>query len=362
MGGESGTAAFDVPASPETRGALGRYQERARGLVIGGVFALLVAAWQLTHRWDTAWAPVVAPAFLLLGLAAGAVGLRSLSLARRMGRALAWGSWSAHPAVLVPLGPFTTGAVLTDPVSGEARPLLVRALPWRRRLARPGTGGELWWCGGPAGGGVLTAQRGGGLLWAESVRDGGTRDRLAARAGAPGRDVPEPRSTEPRTTEAGPLGPVRAPRRKGRWRWVALVGVLALGFAFLCAESAKEDPRVDVTVLGRGPGDSCTVAWTDPSDGSHKTGPFRCAPAPKPEPEWSLWPEPPEERPQTGYVVSYGPWEGELYNAEREGTSAFRDAEAIRVLGVVALLAGLAGGAAGLLTRRRRAGRGAVED
>ncbi|MER7517182.1 hypothetical protein [Streptomyces sp. NPDC126499] len=351
MGGDGGTAAFDVPGVP---GALGRYRERARGWVVGGVLAIAVAAWQPAHRWGTVWAFAVAPVFLVLGLAAGAVGLRSLSLGRRMGEALRSGSWSAYPAVLVPRGPKPAGVVLTDPVSGEARPLLVRALPWRRRLARPGAGGELWWCGAPGGGGVLTAPGGGGLVWAEPVREDGARGLRAGRAADPGREAP---------SGAVPPGPdpVESRRSRGVWRWVVLVGVLALGFARLCAESAKEDPRVEVLVLERGPGDSCTVAWTDPFDGRPRSGPFRCAPAPEPGPEPGpdVWSRPYDGR-QTGYVVSYGFWEGELYNADREGTSAFRDAEALRVLGAVTLLVGLAGGTAGLVTRRRFAGRAAV--
>ncbi|GAA3393879.1 hypothetical protein [Streptomyces roseoviridis] len=345
MGGDKDGAAFDVPGTPE---ALGRYRERARGWVIGGVLALAVAAWQLAHRWGTLWGPVVAPVFLVLGLAACAVGLRSLSLGRRMEHALRSWPWAAHPAVLVPLGPYGTGVVLTGPDGAEPQPLLVRALPWRRRLLRTAPGGELWWCGVPGRGGVLTARRGGGPLWAEPVLGGRTRNRLLGRTAAgPGPDAAEPPAADP----------ARGRRRKGRWRWVVLVGLLALGFARLCTESAKEDPRVEVLVLDRGPGDSCTVAWTDPVDGRPKSGPFRCAPAPEPEP--GLWPEPYEDR-QTAYVVSYGPWEGELYNARREGTSAFRDAEALRVLGAVTLLVGLVGGTAGLVTRRRLAGRTAV--
>ncbi|MFI8824440.1 hypothetical protein [Streptomyces sp. NPDC053431] len=149
-------------------------------------------------------------------------------------------------------------------------------------------------------------------------------------------------------TDALPL-PAPTPPRRGVWRWVVAVGGVVLGFAVLCESSVADDPRVEVTVEARLPDGSCTVSWTDPFDGVRRTGPYRCAWHPR-----RPFGEEDEVR-ETGHVVSYGPWQGDLYNADGEGTRVFVETRALEVLGGVTLFVGLAGGADELRRRRRKA-------
>ncbi|MFG3347537.1 hypothetical protein ACGF1Z_21010 [Streptomyces sp. NPDC048018] len=404
-----------------TREALTRHRERARGWAVCGPLTGLVGAWLAVGPFRTGPSTLVGIGLLVLGAAGAALGFGALSGARRMEDALAAGPWTPLPAVRVP-----RALVVRDPASGEIWPLTVRTVPWRRRLARPDARGELWWCGDPATGGVLSRPGSGELLRAVPVR-GGAREVAAERAtaawpparagaggtGAPGTpaegDAPHtggapagtdgpahtngpagtngsahtngpagadgpthtngpagtngPAHTNGPTHTNGPgtgtAGDVPFPaasgsvpvRRRGGWRWVVVVGALVLGFARLCEVSVADDPQVELTVEAWQPDGSCTVTWTDPFDGVLRSGPYRCAQHPE---------RPFERHRETGHVVSYRPWQGELYNAQREGTRAFVETRALKVLGAVTLLVGLAGGAADLLLRRRRSTREAT--
>ncbi|MFJ9807650.1 hypothetical protein ACIRTB_05430 [Streptomyces sp. NPDC101158] len=392
MGG--GSAALYEAGTGE---ALARYRERARGWAVCGPIAALVGAWPAFGPFGNGTSTFVGYGLLVLGLAGAALGFGALSGARRMEDALASGPWTPLPAVRVSAAP---ALVVRDPASDETWPLTVRAVPWRRHLARPDAHGELWWCGTPDTGGVLSRPGGGELLRAVPVR-GSSREALVERAttawpparpatggpSAPGAPatagaagiagppatagaagiadppatagaagVADPPAATGAPTPAGapstagdapsPAAPASVPAtRRGGWRWVVVVGVVVLGFARLFEMSVADDPRVELTVESWRPDGSCTVTWTDPFDGVLRSGPYRCAQHP--------------ERPfgrhrETGHVVSYDPWKGQLYNADHEGTRAFVETRALKVLGAVTLLVGLAGGAADLLLRRRR--------
>ncbi|UYQ63464.1 hypothetical protein [Streptomyces peucetius] len=88
----------------------------------------------------------------------------------------------------------------------------------------------------------------------------------------------------------------------------------------------------------------CVVRWTDPFDGHERTGPYHCDPDRGPLlDDW-----------ETGFVVSYGPWKGDLYNADWEGTRANHVVEAAGLTGLVLVPVSLIGGAIRWWTRRRR--------
>ncbi|MEV5974595.1 hypothetical protein [Streptomyces sp. NPDC051921] len=372
MGTEGGSAALYAAG---TEAALTRYRERARGWAVCGPLTAVAGGWVTFSPFDDGPTGYGGPGLLVVGLAAAALGLGALSAARRIEEALTSHPWTPVDAVEVSAARVPGAAptlVVRDPASGEARPLTVRTVPWRRHLARPDAHGELWWCGTPDTGGVLTRPGGGDLLRATPVR-GSAREVLIGRA-PKAWPTARPTAAGPRTApepvrEGGPLspaepvsadGPVDVPagasapaRRRGAWRWVVVVGAVMLGFARLFEMSVADDPQVEVTVEERRPDGSCTVTWKDPFDSVLRSGPYPCAQHPG---------RPFDSGPETAHVVSYDPWKGELYNADREGTRAFVETRALKVLGAVTLGIGLAGGAGELLLRRRRAAADAVAD
>ncbi|MGW2562053.1 hypothetical protein ACWCXB_22925 [Streptomyces sp. NPDC001514] len=107
-----------------------------------------------------------------------------------------------------------------------------------------------------------------------------------------------------------------------------LLGAVCFGLGVAGSEGFTHDPQIDLTVLSEKPDGRCVVRWTDPFDGRERTGPYRCDPDREPELH---------DR-ETGFVVSYGPWKGDLYNAEWEGTAA-DDVNAAVGLSGLALLA-----------------------
>ncbi|MFC9034025.1 hypothetical protein [Streptomyces arboris] len=116
-------------------------------------------------------------------------------------------------------------------------------------------------------------------------------------------------STEER--ERLPSGP---PVRRWRpvCRWILVAGSLILGLGIAASEAAMDDPKAELTVLRESPDGDCTVRYTDPLSGRERVGPFRCDPDRDPVlGDWSI-----------GWVVSYGPWKGDLYNHAWQGTPA----------------------------------------
>ncbi|MFD3649372.1 hypothetical protein ACFWVT_16935 [Streptomyces cyaneofuscatus] len=110
-------------------------------------------------------------------------------------------------------------------------------------------------------------------------------------------------STEER--ERLPSGP---PVRRWRpvCRWILVAGSLILGLGIAASEAAMDDPKAELSVLRESSDGDCTVRYTDPLSGQERVGPFRCDPDR----------DPVMGDRSIGWVVSYGPWKGDLYNHE----------------------------------------------
>ncbi|MFI9211035.1 hypothetical protein ACIGW7_23325 [Streptomyces sp. NPDC053253] len=325
----------------ETAAALERYRRRAGEVTVAGV-VLLVLAVGVELLPPVAWTSDLIGWLVLLGLTALGFGITTRAIGARMTHVLGAGTWSAHAAVPVGRAWGSATVVLASPGSGEVWPLKVVASRPRYDALRPGPDAVLWWCGDPGLGGVIAPPGGGELFWAKPVRGRAARRRIVARAereGLLGRPVP--RSPQPAPSHVTRPAPAR--RRRGVWRWVVLVTAVALGLGIYGSERAEDDPQVDLTVLSRQDGDSCTVRWKDPFDGTARTGPYQCTP--DLDPVLEGW--------DTGFVVAYGPWKGDLYNADWEGTPANDVNDTLFALGALGLLAGLVAG--GVSRWRRRA-------
>ncbi|MEV7670945.1 hypothetical protein [Streptomyces sp. NPDC088752] len=363
--------ALDTAGTAE---ALDRYRERAGRTLAGSVVAL-VGGVVVGILPGPAWTGDVVAWAVCLGVVFACVGAGALVTARRMRAVLAAGEWSAHAAVPVARRLHSPAVVLSSPATGALWPLTVVAVRWRQDAARPGPDGVLWWCGDPRTGGVLTRPHSGELFWAKPVRGGGARRRVVGRAeerGLPTAVVPAgprpaagpqstagpqsatgpepaagPQSTAgPQSDSAGTAPPAK-PRRPGRWRWLVLASVLVLAPAVPWGLASVDDPQIDLTVLSEEPGGACVVRWKDPWDGREHTGPFRCDP--DRDPLLAKW--------ETAFVVSYGPWKGELYGwvgDEPHGSPAQDVTAALATGGALGLLVGLVGGGVSL----RRRGRG----
>ncbi|WP_143204104.1 hypothetical protein [Streptomyces kebangsaanensis] len=99
--------------------------------------------------------------------------------------------------------------------------------------------------------------------------------------------------------------------------------------------AAERDPQVDLTVVQEDASGRCTVVWKDPWSGSKRRGPFQCDPDRDP----ILWDF------ESGFVVSYGPWKGDLYNADLEGTPAYAVNGGLSFFGFLVLVgSGIGGG------------------
>lgn len=192
---------------------------------------------------------------------------------------------------------------------------------------------------GPTAGRRDRAPGGGELIWAKPVRGRAARRRIVARAEREGLlNRPVPRSPQ---SASAPATVVERRRRWGVWRWVVLVSAVVLGLGIYGAERSMDDPQIDLTILSRQDGDDCTVSWKDPFDGTARTGPYKCHPEEEHLENWD-----------TGFVVSYGPWKGDLYNAEWEGTPVDKVIDVLAGLGALGLLVGLVAGGVGRWRRR----------
>ncbi|MER6094365.1 hypothetical protein ABT154_00560 [Streptomyces sp. NPDC001728] len=331
-------------------------------MTVTGV-VLLVAAVGVGVLRPGEWATSVVSPLVGLGIVALVIGVGARSLAPRIRHALGTGAWSAHAAVPVARTWHAATVVLSDPDSGEMWPLTVVTTRQRYERVRPGPDGVLWWCGDPRTGGVLSPPGGGELVWAKPVRGGAARRRIverAVRAGLPHRAVPlspqRPVAADgplqvPAGRPAAPLASAGAlaaqkarPRRRwGLWRWVLLAGAVALGLGIYGVEAADDDRQIDLTVLSKQADGHCTVSWEDPFGGGTRTGPYRCTK--DLDPVLEGW--------DTGFVVSYGPWKGDLYNADWEGAPANKVNEAFGMSGLLLLPVGLVGGAVGRWRRTR---------
>lgn len=362
----------DAPARtaldlPGTAAALGRARRRASYCVNAGL-ALLAAALTVVVASASAsaeeLAAVLGPWCFSLGAGALGLGLWLRGRVRRMRRVLGSRPWTAHASVAVQRGGSGAAVVLAGGPRGDE--LLVLApltTQWRYHLLTD-TAGVLWWCGDPRSGGVLAPPGGEELIRARP---------LGARRARRTLDLPQVRTLshrppprQPHAPAAGPgpaadrpgslwltVPPEKPPRRR-RWRpgltWLALLvaGLAGVVLATVWAEQSESDPRIDLTVLSERSDGRCVVRWNDPFDHEKRTGPYRCDP--DRDPLLDDW--------ETGFVVSYGPWKGDLYNADLEGTSAFTVMDTVGVGGLLCALVGLVGGAVHLIRRRGRAAAG----
>ncbi|BAU84373.1 hypothetical protein SLA_3464 [Streptomyces laurentii] len=338
---------------PETKAALAAYQARARQSAGGGALSVIAGAVLFATLGDDGLGGDVATGCVMVGVLAIVLGLFSLAAARRMRHALDAGPWIAYPALIVPRGTFAAKIVLGDPATGSAFPLVIRTIQQRYDLAQPDASGVMWWCGDPLRGGVLSQPGGGSLVWTAPVRGARAR-RLtvgwATEGGLLGRPVPvQPQAGSlPPGVSLRKAAPPTASRRRrtGVWRWVVLLSAAVLGTGIWFEQAARNDPAVDVTIRSVRPDHSCTVTWQDPFDGVTRTGPFRCAD--DADPDAYRW--------DSAFVVSYGPWKGEIYPVVERG-DYISDAEDSVVMmelgGMLALLVGLVGGTVSFVRRRR---------
>lgn len=316
----------------------------AAGLVIGAV----------AEASGAGWAASVMARVLGAGAVAGVIGAGSVRMAARMGRALSAGPWVACVAVDLPSALWAPRVVLRAPDTGELWVFTVVAVRRRLQWAEPGPSGVLWWCGDPQRGGVLAQPGGETLLWVRPTRTLRRRQeavRAAEASGRLGRPSPQQPQQAERSQQAepAPLGSsaVRAagaqvPRRRPVFRWIALLGVAAGGLGIAGIVAADGDPQIDLTVLKEDSAGNCTVTWKDPDDGRLRKGPFRCTP--DRDPSLSDW--------DTGWVVSYGPWKGELYNAEWEGATANTVNDGLLAAGFLLPVGAAVGGGIRVVQRR----------
>ncbi|MFE4800229.1 hypothetical protein ACFRFL_35680 [Streptomyces sp. NPDC056708] len=335
---------------PETAEALERYRASVRRWFGGG--AAVVCSTVIIAVFVSGWSPLPTLGGFGGALLLGGVVVRSR--ARRMRRVLGAGPWVAHTSVTLQSGTSGAVVVLSGPGPGELLPLAPSTAQWRFQLLN-GPGGVLWWCGDARTGVVLAPPGGTELIWAKPVRGRRARS-VAARpqvVGAQARPLPR----QPQITVHGTSGEsadsaapamesgvrTRRPWWRGIFRWVLVVGCLLVALATGWSEASDHDPLVDLTVIGERSDGRCVVRWTDPFDGRKRTGLFHCAPY-----RGSV------EGYESGFVVSYPPFKGDLYDSELRGTSAFAAMNIVGVGGLALVAAGAVGGAGRFVVRIRR--------
>ncbi|MFI5744876.1 hypothetical protein ACIBBE_02920 [Streptomyces sp. NPDC051644] len=335
---------------PETAEALERYRGSVRRWFGGGAAGVCAAVFIAVFVSGGSLFPTLGGfgGALLLG---GAI---VRSRARRMRRVLSAGPWVAHTSVTQQSGTSGAVVVLSGPGPGELLALTPFTTQWRLHLLSS-PAGVLWWCGDPRTGGVLAPPGGTELIWARPVRSRRARS-VAARPQVVGlRTRPAPR--QPQITvhgangeSADPAAPAtesevrtRRPWWRGVFRWVLVVGCLLVALATGWSEASDHDPQVDLTVIAERSDGRCAVRWTDPFGGQKRTGLFHCHQYRGPLEGW-----------ETGFVVSYPPFKGDLYDSELRGTSAFTATDIVGVGGLALVAAGAVGGAVRFVVRARR--------
>ncbi|MFJ1550755.1 hypothetical protein [Streptomyces sp. NPDC088246] len=346
-------AALDLPG---TAGALERYRASAWRWFGGGAAGLFSAVFVI--GWSV---------FPTLGGLGGALlvgGAVVRHRARRMRRVLGAGPWVAHTSVALQRGSSGAVVVLSGPGPGELLPLAPSTAQWRFPLLN-GPGGVLWWCGDPRKGGVLAPPGGTELIWAKPVRSRRARS-IAARpqvsglhmrpappqpqiaagaAGAAGHAVITGHAGVVRAAEAAVPAPVVEARRRRPWwrgifRWVFVLGCLLMALATWWSAASDDDPYVGLTVIGERGDGRCAVRWTDPFDGQERTGLFHCA-----RYRASV------EGYESGFVVSYPPFKGDLYDSELRGTPAFMVTDVVGFSGLALIAFGAVGGVVRLVVQ-----------
>ncbi len=120
---------------------------------------------------------------------------------------------------------------------------------------------------------------------------------------------------------AGPLPEVRAGRGPLRWRLLAglaVAGLALFGAGLTAGMSTDSDPYVPLIVESGPNGDGrCVVSWREEDTDAEHFVDLPCA-------ERLI--DAPDEygfRYMDGWVIAHGPFKGDLYNADLEGTQAF---------------------------------------
>ncbi|MEU6016316.1 hypothetical protein ABZ826_20320 [Streptomyces sp. NPDC047515] len=343
--GRTVPAALDLPGTAD---ALERYRASAWRLFGGGAAGLCSAVFSAV--FVIGWSM-----FPTLGGLGGALlvgGAVVRHRARRMRRVLGAGPWVAHTSVALQRGSRGAVVVLGGPEPGELLPLAPSTVQWRFHLLN-GPGGVLWWCGDARTGGVLAPPGGTELIWAKPVRGHRARSIAARPQVSDLRTRPAPRrpQTAPEVAAGGEAPEVaasamgtrrRRPWWRGIFRWVFVAGCLLVALATGWSVASDDDPRVDLTVIGERADGRCVVRWTDPYGGRTRTGPFHCAPY-----RGSV------EGYESGFVVSYPPFKGDLYDAELRGTHAFAVTDTVGFSGLALVAFGGVGGVVRLVVRGR---------
>ncbi|MBC9719723.1 hypothetical protein H9Y04_45445 [Streptomyces sp. TRM66268-LWL] len=262
-----------------------------------------------------------------LGLTAWGIGLCALRNHWRMRRVLRAHPWVACTAAVRPSVWSGPSVVLRAPTNDSVFVRSVVAVRQRWHLAEPDARGRLWWCGDASGGGVLMRPSGGDLLWA---RDVGTaraqRESGAAIAAAllqrPAAVQPFGEGSAPAGTGAVPVWVQGGGRAPVRWRLLtglAAAGLAVLGVSVAGAVSMASDPWMPlITDSGPDSEGRCSAWWKDPITDAEHTGEVACSESLLDEAtgEFSL-------RAMDGWQVAHGPFKGDIYNADFEGTNAF---------------------------------------
>lgn len=336
--------ALDLPGTAD---ALERYRASAWRWFGGGAAGLCSAV--LSAVFMTWWSGIPTLGGLGGALLVGGAVVRHRT--QRMRRVLGTRPWAAQVSVALPRGLNGAAVVLGGPGAGELLPLRPHTSQSRFPLLN-GPAGVLWWCGDARTGGVLAPPGGRELIWAKPVRGrrarsiaalpqvGGLRTRPAPRQ--PQRSVGD--AAGPARTTAAPVTAARGRRPwwRGTFRWAVVVGCLLMALATGWSVASDDDPQVDLTVIGERDGGRCLVRWTDPFDGRPRTGPFRCQQFRGPIEGW-----------ESGFVVSYGPFKGDLYDADLRGTSAVTLTDTVGIGGLVLTGIGVVGGMARLVASSR---------
>ncbi|MBC9718865.1 hypothetical protein H9Y04_40690 [Streptomyces sp. TRM66268-LWL] len=231
--------------------------------------------------------------------------------------------------------------VLRNPVSDAVLVRSVVAVRQRWHLAEPDARGVLWWCGDQTGGGVLVRPDGDGLLWARAVGSARLRreSRAAWESGRLSRDgVVQPAAAAPQPSVADCGQPLDTSSSRGPFRWrmftaLALAGLALFGVCLAAEISTDSDPYVPLIVESGPSSDGrCVASWREQDTDVEHFVDLPCT-------ERLI--DAPDEygfRYMDGWTIAHGPFKGDLYNADLEGTDAFAAYTGGLVAGGVLLL------------------------
>lgn len=330
--GRAAPVALDLPG---TANGLTRYRASARRWCAAGTAAVLLAVF--ADGLGRSFVPPLAAIGALSLLMGALVPLQ----ARRMRRVLAARPWTAHTSVILQRGNGGAAVVLGGLGPHRLLPLTPWTTQWRLDLLNR-SDSVLWWCGDPRAGGVLAPSGGTELIRAKPIRGRRARSlethpqvrNLLTRP-----TPPQPQTAPPQESGlpagAGPAVETqgRRPWWRGTFRWLLLVGCLMAALATRWSVAADHDPQVDLHVIGERADGRCAVRWTDPFDGQPRTGAYHCHEYTGVLEGWD-----------TGFVVSYEPFKGDLYDAELRGTPAFSTTDGVGLSGLSLVAVGLVGG------------------